>query len=188
MPSHVFSTSILIYGALLIFVKFDVEQFPFADANAGVAALMGLVAIVTAQILHRAARVDFHFINGKEAEPISLETFLRLLPKVSSCLSESVFAQLFPLFLLLLRRCFEVNNNSAACQQIVELAKTEDYGSALGPCGAISGARIPREGEKVAAGHHHAVVVDDALAVFLVEEQAIRSERWVVSVERMDLP
>ena len=35
----------------LILIKFDVEQFPLTDGDAGMTALMGLVSIVSAKIL-----------------------------------------------------------------------------------------------------------------------------------------
>ena len=47
----------------LIFIKKDVEQFPLADADAGVTALMGLVTIVTSEVLYGASRVHFDFIS-----------------------------------------------------------------------------------------------------------------------------
>ena len=57
----------------LIFIKKDVEQFPLADADAGVTALMGLVTIVTTEVLYGASRVHFDFINRKKAETLSIE-------------------------------------------------------------------------------------------------------------------
>ena len=42
----------------LIFVEFDVEDFPFVNADASVTALVGLVAIMAAKILHRTIIID----------------------------------------------------------------------------------------------------------------------------------
>lgn len=58
---------------MLIFVKFNVEDFPLTDADADMTALMRLVAIVAAEILHRAIVRDFDLIDGKEAEALSFE-------------------------------------------------------------------------------------------------------------------
>ena len=45
----------------------------------------------------------------------------------------------------------------------------------------------PGQGEIVAGGDDHSIVVDDALLVFLVKEEAVGVERGVVSGERIDL-
>ena len=44
------------------------QNLPVTYAYTGVAALMALVAIVTAEILHLTLMVDSDFINRKEAE------------------------------------------------------------------------------------------------------------------------
>ena len=76
------------------------------------------------------------------------------------------------LLLLLLSRRLEVNDHAAACQEVVEFAKTDEHGAALGPRGAVGGTGIPRQGEVVAAGHHNTAVIDDALTILLVEEKS----------------
>ena len=53
---------------LLIFVEPDVQNLPIAYADTGMAALMALITIMTAKVLHLTLMVDSHFINGKEAE------------------------------------------------------------------------------------------------------------------------
>ena len=45
-------------GGNSIFVKFDVKYFPLADTDAGMATLVGLVTVVTAEVLHRAIICD----------------------------------------------------------------------------------------------------------------------------------
>ena len=55
------------------------EDFPFVNADAGVTALVGLVAIMTAKILHRAIVRNGNFIDGKKAEAFTIETFVCLL-------------------------------------------------------------------------------------------------------------
>lgn len=49
------------------------EDLPFANADAGVTALMSLVAIVAAEVLHRTVIGYCDFIDGKEAETFSIE-------------------------------------------------------------------------------------------------------------------
>ena len=44
------------------------QNLPVTYANTGVTALMALVAIVTAEVLHLPSLVDGDFIDGKEAE------------------------------------------------------------------------------------------------------------------------
>ena len=44
------------------------QNLPVAYADAGVTALVALVAIMTAMVLHLSLLVDSHFIDGKEAE------------------------------------------------------------------------------------------------------------------------
>ena len=53
---------------LFIFIKSDVEDFPFSYADACMSALMALVAIVAAEILHLTLAVDGHLIHSEEAE------------------------------------------------------------------------------------------------------------------------
>ena len=53
---------------LLVFVELDMQNLPVTYANTGVTALMALVAIVTAEVLHLPLLVDSHFIDRKEAE------------------------------------------------------------------------------------------------------------------------
>ena len=77
---------------MLIFIKFDVKDLPLTNADAGMTALMGLVTIVTTEILHSAGSIDFDFINGKNTETLSIETFVCLLACISTCFGETVFA------------------------------------------------------------------------------------------------
>ena len=77
---------------MLIFVKFDVEDFPLANADAGMTALMSLVTVMATEVLHRTSRVDFDFINGKNTETLSIETFVCLLACISTCFGETIFA------------------------------------------------------------------------------------------------
>ena len=53
---------------LLVFVELDMKNLPVAYTDAGVTALMALVAIVTAKVLHLALLVDSNFIDGKKSE------------------------------------------------------------------------------------------------------------------------
>jgi hypothetical protein len=50
-----------------------VQNLPIANADAGVAALMTLVAIMTSKKLHLPLMVDSDFIDRKEAEAFSIE-------------------------------------------------------------------------------------------------------------------
>ena len=49
------------------------QNLPVTYADTGVAALMALVAIMTAKVLHLALMVDSHFINGKKSETRTIE-------------------------------------------------------------------------------------------------------------------
>ena len=51
---------------LIIFVKLDVQDLPFANADAGMAALMTLVAVMTTKEFHLPLMVDSDFINRKK--------------------------------------------------------------------------------------------------------------------------
>lgn len=50
------------------------QNLPVTYADAGVAALMALVTIMTAKILHLTLSVNGHFVDGKEAETRTLES------------------------------------------------------------------------------------------------------------------
>ena len=45
-------------GVNSIFVKFDVKYFPLADTDAGMTALVGLVAVMATEVLHGAVISD----------------------------------------------------------------------------------------------------------------------------------
>ena len=45
-------------GVNSIFVKFDVEDFPLANGDAGMTALVGLVAVMATEVLHGAVISD----------------------------------------------------------------------------------------------------------------------------------
>ena len=47
------------------------EDFPFANADAGMTALVGLVAVMAAEVLHGASSIDSDFIDGKETEALA---------------------------------------------------------------------------------------------------------------------
>ena len=49
------------------------QNLPVTYADAGVAALMALVAIMTAKILNLPLSVDSHFINGKKTKARTTE-------------------------------------------------------------------------------------------------------------------
>ena len=167
----------------LVVVELDVEQFPLPNLDAGVAALMRLVAVLAAEVVHHAVISYGDFIDGKQTETFAFEASGSLLPCGFACLSrlvssrlpdkETVLTQLFLTGLLLLRRGHEFDDHTAASQQIVIFAKANEHSSTLGPCSAITGAGIPWEREVMTAGHHHPVVVDDALTVCLVEEETV---------------
>ena len=58
----------------MLSVSWEVMQYlPIADADAGVAALMTLVAIVAAEVMHIALFVDGDLINGKKTEAGTVE-------------------------------------------------------------------------------------------------------------------
>jgi hypothetical protein len=63
----------------LILVEFDVEDFPLANADAGMTALVSLVTVMAAEILHRAIIRDFDLIDEKKTEALTTETFVCLL-------------------------------------------------------------------------------------------------------------
>ena len=54
-------------GVGLILVEFDVEQLPLADGNAGVAALVVLVAVVAADVAEPAVIVDGDLVDKADA-------------------------------------------------------------------------------------------------------------------------
>ena len=58
---------------LFEFVELDVQNHPLTHADAGMPALMALVAIVTAKEVHLPLMVDRDFINRKEAQAGSIE-------------------------------------------------------------------------------------------------------------------
>ena len=49
------------------------QNLPIAYADASVAALMTLVTIMTANVLHLPLMVDSNFIDGKDTEAFSIE-------------------------------------------------------------------------------------------------------------------
>ena len=51
-------------SSLFIFVELDVQYLPIADTNAGVTALMTLVAIVAAEVAYAVLFIDGDLING----------------------------------------------------------------------------------------------------------------------------
>ena len=53
---------------LFEFVELDVQNLPLTHADAGMAALMTLVAVMTTKELHLPLMVDADFINRKEAK------------------------------------------------------------------------------------------------------------------------
>ena len=53
-----------LFVSFLILVKFDVEDFPLANADAGVTALVSLVAVMATQVLHGAIVSNSDLING----------------------------------------------------------------------------------------------------------------------------
>ena len=55
------------------------QQFPLADADAGVTALMGLVAVMTSEVLHGSIIRDCNLIDGKKAKALATEMFVFLL-------------------------------------------------------------------------------------------------------------
>ena len=79
-------------GSVLILVQFDVEDFPLSYADAGMAALMGLVAVLTTKVLHRSVIRDFNLIDGKETEALAAKTLVRILTCASACLGETILA------------------------------------------------------------------------------------------------
>ena len=63
--------SIFVHGiqkGLSIFVELNMQNFPVTDADAGVTALMTLIAIVTTKEKHLSLLVDSDFINRKKAK------------------------------------------------------------------------------------------------------------------------
>ena len=52
----------------MVFVELNVQYLPIADTDAGVTALMTLVTIVAAEVMHMALFVDGDFIDGEETE------------------------------------------------------------------------------------------------------------------------
>ena len=52
-----------LFGEALIGIEFDVENFPLTHTDAGMTTLVGLVAIMTAEIVYGAVRGDGDFIN-----------------------------------------------------------------------------------------------------------------------------
>ena len=77
---------------MLIFVKFDVEDFPLANADAGMTALMSLVTVMATEVLHRTVIRDCYFIDGKETEALAAKTLVRLLACTPTCFSKTVLA------------------------------------------------------------------------------------------------
>ena len=63
----------------LILVEFDVEDFPLANADAGMTALVSLVTVMAAELLHRAIIRDFDLIDEKKTEALTTEKFVCLL-------------------------------------------------------------------------------------------------------------
>ena len=68
------------------------EDFPFTNADAGVAALVGLVTVMTAEVLYRAVVGYCDFIDGKEAETFAIEMFVSLLACISTCFGKTILA------------------------------------------------------------------------------------------------
>ena len=61
-----------------IFIEPDVKQFPVTYADAGVASLMALVAIVATQVFQFAFAVSLHFIDGEQAKALAVKSLSSL--------------------------------------------------------------------------------------------------------------
>ena len=135
---------------------------------------MVLVAVVAAQVCQLALLADAYFIDKADAEALAAEasrTSLASLTSRTSCasyaryasqasrasctsagLDESVLSEDFLLFLFLLSLFLEFYYDTRAGQEILVLGEAKQDGTAFGPCAAVGGTRVPREGEVVAAG------------------------------------
>ena len=58
-----------------IFIEPDVKQFPVTYADAGVASLVALVAIVATQVFQFAFAVNLHFVDGEQAKALAVKPF-----------------------------------------------------------------------------------------------------------------
>ena len=74
-----YNTRRLTVLSILILVEQDVEDLPVADADAGVAALMVLIAVVAAEVADLAVIGDGDFIHEADAEAMAGERFLLAL-------------------------------------------------------------------------------------------------------------
>ena len=81
-----------LFVSFLIFVKFDVEDFPLADADAGVTALVSLVAVMATQVLHGAIVSNSDLINGENAKALAPNPLVRLLACIPTCFGETILA------------------------------------------------------------------------------------------------
>ena len=157
----------------LVFVELDVEDFPVADADASVTALVVLVAVVAAEVAQLSVVGDGDFVNEADAEARAFEEGRGERGEGRGAgFSEAVLAECLLLGLFLLGLGLEVDDDARAGQQVFVLVEAYEYGTALGPRCAVGGARIPWQCEVVACCDDAVAVGDDALAVLLVEKEA----------------
>lgn len=157
----------------LIFIQLYVKDFVFAAGYACVPALMVLVAIVAADELHLAFRVDGYLVNVSDANALALELLLCLgFFPLFAVVDESVFAQLLLFCLQFLRLLLENSDDAIAGDEVFHGGEFDDESASLWPFASVGGSRIPWQSEEVTASHGDVAVLDDAFLVFLVEEQA----------------
>ena len=160
------------------------------------AALMILIAVVATYVLQRTVGQDAHLVHAQNAAPLASEGCCRALSGCRRRLllpvgeGEAVFSQSFLFLLFFLALGLEVHHDAVAGYEVFVRAQLHDDAAALGPFRSVGGARVPRQREVVSAGEHRRSVVDDALFVMPVEEQApgvLRSRHSAQSQIRLQL-
>ena len=157
----------------LIFIQLYVKDFVCAAGYANVSALVVLVAVVAADELHLAFRVDGHLVSISDADALALELLLCLgFFPLFAVVDESVFAQLLLFCLQFLRLLLENSDDAVAGDEVFHRGEFDDESASLRPFASVGGSRVPWQSKEVAASHGDVAVLDDTFLVFLVEKQA----------------
>ncbi len=149
------------------------EYLVLSTGDAGMAALVVLIAVVAADELKAAVFVYLHLVYVADADALALKlggfAWGRFLAAI---VYESVFAQPLLFGLLLLGLALKHYHDAVAGHEVFVLSYLLDESSSFWPFAAVGGTGIPGKGEEVAARHHDISVLNHSFLVLLVEEQS----------------
>ena len=66
------------------------KDLPFINTDAGVTALMGLVTVMTTEVLHNAVARDSDFIDRKDTKTFATKTFVCILVYTPTSLGKTI--------------------------------------------------------------------------------------------------